>query len=158
MPSLVHTRTLVVASHVAVFPAQKNDVLGYKLPAGSQLTETRYAIIACLESTRRCESAPVGGSRSMVWVIPKPGKVGFESCRLVDGMCDFWKAWHRGLFLKGKGPELPSHCYGFQRARRREGAVASHLALAARCRHESISFVVESLDMANAFGSLDRKY
>ena len=34
---------------------------------------------------------------------------------------------------------------------------ASHLALAARCRHESISFVDESLDMANAFGSLDRK-
>ena len=35
--------------------------------------------------------------------------------------------------------------------------MASHLALAARCRHESISFVDESLDMANAFGSLDRK-
>ena len=35
--------------------------------------------------------------------------------------------------------------------------MASHLALAARCRHESISFVDESLDMAFAFGSLDRK-
>ena len=35
--------------------------------------------------------------------------------------------------------------------------MASHLALAARCRHESISLVDESLDMANAFGSLDRK-
>ena len=46
---------------------------------------------------------------------------------------------------------------GFQRARRREGAVASHLALAARCRHESTSFVDESVDMANVFGSLDRK-
>ena len=44
-------------------------------------------------------------------------------------------------FLEGTWPELPSYCYGFQRARRREGAVASHLALAARCRHESISFV-----------------
>ena len=90
-------------------------------------------------------------------VIPKPGKVGFESCRLVHGLCDFWKAWHRGLFLEGTWPELPSYCYGFQRARGREGAVASHLALAARCRHESISFVDESLDMANASGSLDRK-
>ena len=38
-----------------------------------------------------------------------------------------------------------------------EGAVASHLVLAARCRHEGISFVDESLDMANAFGSLDRR-
>ena len=37
------------------------------------------------------------------------------------------------------------------------GGSASHLALAARCRHEGISFVDESLDMANAFGSLDRK-
>ena len=88
----------------------------------------------------------------------KPGKVGFESCRLVHGMCDFWKAWHRGLFLEGTCPELPSYCYGFQRTRRRDGAVAPHLALAARCRHESISFVDESLDMANAFGSLDRKH
>ena len=35
--------------------------------------------------------------------------------------------------------------------------MALHLALAARCRHEGISFVDESLDMANAFGSLDRK-
>ena len=35
--------------------------------------------------------------------------------------------------------------------------MASHLALAARCRHEIISLVDESLDMANAFGSLDRK-
>ena len=69
----------------------------YKPPAGSQLTETRYAIIACLESTRRCESAPVVSSRSMEWVIPKPGKVGFESCRLVHGLCDFSKALHRGL-------------------------------------------------------------
>ena len=53
--------------------------------------------------------------------------------------------------------QLPSFCYGFQRARRREGAVASHLALAACCRHESISFVHKSLDLANAFGSLDRQ-
>ena len=72
-------------------------------------------------------------------------------------MCNFWKAWHRGLFLEGTRPELPSYCYGFQRARRREVAVASYLALAARCRHEEVSFVYESLDMANAFGSLDRK-
>ena len=35
--------------------------------------------------------------------------------------------------------------------------MVSHLALAARCRHESVSFVDESLDMGNAFGSLDRK-
>ena len=35
--------------------------------------------------------------------------------------------------------------------------MASHLARAARCRHEGISFVDECLDMANAFGSLDRK-
>ena len=63
---------------------KRYDALGYKPPAGSQLTETRYAIIACLESTRRCESAPVISSRSMGWVIPKPGKVGFESCRLVQ--------------------------------------------------------------------------
>ena len=35
--------------------------------------------------------------------------------------------------------------------------MASHLALAARCRHEGISFVDESLDMANASGTLDRK-
>ena len=42
-------------------------------------------------------------------------------CRLVHGFCDFWKAWHRGLFLKGTWLELPSYCYGFQRARRREG-------------------------------------
>ena len=136
---------------------KRYDALGYKPPAGSQLTETRYAIIAWLESTRRCESAPVVSSRSMVWVIPKPGKVGFESCRLVHGLCDIWKAWHRGLSLEGTWPELPSYCYGFQRAPRREGAVASHLLLAARCRHEGISFVDESLDMANAFGSLDRK-
>ena len=37
-----------------------------------------------------------------------------------------------------------------------EGAVASPLVLTTRCRHESISFVDESLDMANAFGSLDK--
>ena len=120
---------------------ERYDALGYKPLAGSQLTETRYAITACLESTRRCESAPVVSSRSMGWVIPKPGKVGFESCRLVHGMCDFWKVWHRLLLLEGTWPELPSYCCGFQRARRREGAVASHLALAARCRHESFSFV-----------------
>ena len=35
--------------------------------------------------------------------------------------------------------------------------MASHLAMAARCRHESISFVDANWDMANAFGSLDRK-
>ena len=35
--------------------------------------------------------------------------------------------------------------------------MASHLALAARCRHEGISFVDESLDVANAFCSLDRQ-
>ena len=81
----------------------------------------------------------------------------FESCHLVRGMCDFWKAWHRGLFLEGTWPELPLYCYGFQRARQREVAVASHLALAGRCRHESISFVDESLDMVNAIGSLDTK-
>ena len=94
----------MAASHVTDFLAQKKryDALGYKPPAGSQLTETRYAIIvACLESTRRCVSEPVVSSRSMGWVIPKPGKVGFESRRLVHGMCDFWKAWHRGLFLEG---------------------------------------------------------
>ena len=36
VPSLVHTRTLVVATHVADFPAQKkrHDALGYKPPAG----------------------------------------------------------------------------------------------------------------------------
>ena len=88
---------------------------------------------------------------------PKAGEGGFESCRLVHGMSDFWKAWHRGLLLEGKCPELPSYCYGFQRARRREGVVASHLALAARCRHEGISFVDESLDMANACGLLERQ-
>ena len=130
------------------------DALGYKPPAGSQLLETRHDITSCLDATRRCDAAP---SRSLGWVVPKPGKLGFESCRLVLGMCDFWKAWHRGLFLEGTWPDLPSCCYGFQRARRREGAVASHLALAARCRHEIISFVDERLDMADAFGSLDRK-
>ena len=107
------------------------------------------AITSCLEATRRFDAAPVVSSRSLGVV--------FESCRLVHGTCDQWKAWHRGLFLEGAWPELPSYCYGFQRARRREGAVASHLALAARCRHEGISFVDESLDMANAFGSQDRK-
>ena len=100
---------------------KRYDALGYKPPAGSQLTETRYAVIACLVSTRRCESAFVVSSRSMGWVIPKPGKVGFESCRLVHVMWDFWKAWHRGLFLEGTWPELPSYCYAFQRTRRREG-------------------------------------
>ena len=45
----------------------------------------------------------------MGWVIPKPGKVGFESGRLVHGLGDFWKAWHRGLFLEGTWPELPSY-------------------------------------------------
>ena len=58
------------------------DALGCKPPA---------------EATRRCDAALVVSSRSLGWVIPKPGKVGFESCRLVHGMCDFWKAWHRGL-------------------------------------------------------------
>ena len=133
------------------------NALGYKPPAGSQLLETRHAIASCLEATRQCDAAPVISSRSLGWVIPKPCKVGCESCRLVHAMCDFWKAWHRGLFLEGTWPELPSYCYGFQRALRRKGAVASHLALAARCQHESISFVDESLDMANAFSSLDRK-
>ena len=85
---------------------------------GSQLLETRHAITSCLEATRRCDAAPVVSSRSLGWVIPKPGRVGFESCRLVHGMCDFWKAWHRGIFRKGT---WPSYCYGFQRARRREG-------------------------------------
>ena len=117
------------------------DALGYKPPAGSQLLETTHAITSCLEATRRCDAAPVVSSRSLGWVVPKPGKVGFESCRLVHGMCDFWKAWHRGLFLEGTWPELPSYCYGFQRARWREEAVASHLALPARCRHESISLL-----------------
>ena len=73
------------------------DALGYKPPAGSQLLETRHAITSCLEATRRCDAAPVVSSRFLGRVIPKPGKVGFESCRLVHGMCDFWKAWHRGL-------------------------------------------------------------
>ena len=84
------------------------DALGYKPPAGSQLLETRHAITACLEATRRCDAALVVSSRSLGWVIPSPGKVGFESCRLVHGMSDFWKAWHRGLFLEGTWPELPS--------------------------------------------------
>ena len=55
------------------FLAQKKpkDALGYKPPAGSELTETRHDIIACMESTRRCESAPVVSSRSMVWVFTK---------------------------------------------------------------------------------------
>ena len=123
MPTLVHTRTPLVASYVADFSAQG-------------------------------KTAPVVSSRSLGWAIPKLGKVGFESRRLVRGMCNFWKVWHRGLFLEGKWPELPSYCYGFQRARRREEAVASHLALAARCLLEVISL---SLDMANAFGSLDRQ-
>ena len=65
------------------------DALGYKPPAGSQLLETRHAITSCLEATRRCDGAPVVSSRCLGWVIPKPGKVGFESCRLVHGMCEF---------------------------------------------------------------------
>ena len=82
----------------------------------------------------------------MGWVIPKPGKVGFESCRLVHGMCDFWKAWHRGLFLEGTWPELPSYCYGFCFTPDTRSTLSTR-------EH---SFVDESLDMANAFGSLDR--
>ena len=121
---------------------RRYDALGCKPPAGSQLTETTYAIMACLESTRRCESAFVVCSRSMVSVIPKRGKVGFDSCRLVHGMCAFWKTWHRGLFLEGTWSELPSHCYGFQRARRSDGAVASHLALGARCRRKTSHFLM----------------
>ena len=39
----------------------------------------------------------------------------------------------------------------------RQLKLAAHLSMAARCRHESISFVDESSDMTNAFGSLDRK-
>ena len=54
---------------------------------GSQLLETRHAITSCLEATRRCDAAPVVSSRSLGWVIPKPGKVGFESCRLVHAAC-----------------------------------------------------------------------
>ena len=86
----------------------------------------------------------------MCRVIPKPGKVGFDiGCAIPENMTP--------RSFEGTWPELPSYCYGFQRARRREGVVASHLALAARFRHEGISFVDESLDMANAFGSLDRR-
>ena len=73
-------------------------------------------------------------------LIPKPGKVGCEACRLVCGLCDFRKAWHRGLFLEGTWSGIPSCCCGFQ-----------------RCRHEGISFVDASVDMANAFGSLGRQ-
>ena len=58
------------------------DALGYKPPAGSQLLETRHAITSCLEATGRCDAAPAVSSRSLGWVIPKPGKVGFESCSL----------------------------------------------------------------------------
>ena len=64
--------------------------MGHKPPAGSQLLETRHDITSCLEATRRCDAAPVVSSRSLGWVIPKPGEVGFESCRLEHGMCDFW--------------------------------------------------------------------
>ena len=144
----------MVTSHVADFLAQKKsyDALGYEPPAGSQLTETRYAIIACLESLDAVNrhllstAALSGGS--------------FQSLgRWVSSHAACAISGKRGtvvFFLEGMWPELPSYCYGFQRARRREVAVASHLALAARCRHEGISFVDESLDMANAFGSLDR--
>ena len=121
-PPLVHTRDecgCFSCGRLSCAEKKRYDALGYKPPAGSQLTETRYAITACLESARRCESAPVVSSRSMGWVIPKLGKVDFESCRLVHGMCGFWTAWHRGLFLEGTWPELPSYCYGFKRARRR---------------------------------------
>ena len=65
------------------------DALGYKPLAGSPLLESRHAITACLEATRRCDAAPMVSSRSLGWATPKPGKVGFESCRLVHGMCDF---------------------------------------------------------------------
>ena len=127
------------------------DALGCKPPAGSQLTETRLAIIACqnlLDAVNRhlLQQPLHVSSHSKAW------EGGFR-----HRLWDSWKAWHRGLFLEGTWPELPSYCYGFQRARRREGVVASHLAPAARCRHEGISFVDESLDMANAFGSLDRR-
>ena len=37
------------------------DALGYKPTAGSQLTETRYAITACLESTGTCCQQPLHG-------------------------------------------------------------------------------------------------
>ena len=57
------------------------------------------------------------------------------------------------LFWRERGHELPSYCYGFGGTRQ----WLHTLALAARCRHEIISSVDESLDMANAFGSLDRK-
>ena len=49
------------------------DALGYKPLAGSQLLETRHAITSCPEATRRCDAAPVVSSRSLGWVIPKPG-------------------------------------------------------------------------------------
>ena len=122
---------------------------GYKPAAGSQLTETRYAIIACLKSTYLLLAvAPWSGSSQSL------GK--WASSHVV---------WYMGYAISGKRDTVvffwrergQSYCFGFQRARRREEAVASHLALAARRRHESISFVDESLDTANAFGSLDRK-
>ena len=64
-------------------------------------------------------------------------------------VCDLWKAWHRGLFLEGTWPELPSYCQGFQRAR-------WHLAPAARCRHEGI-VLLKIWTWQTLFGSLNRK-
>ena len=102
--------------------AEKNDMTR-KPPTGSQLTETRYAIIACLESARRCESATVVSSRS-IGCHPKAWEGGFRVMSF--GTRDV-------RFLESVAPRPLSYCYGFQRARRSEGAVASHLALAARC-------------------------
>ena len=35
-----------------------------------------HAITSCLEATRRCDAAPIVSSRSLGWVIPKPGQDG----------------------------------------------------------------------------------
>ena len=43
---------------------KRHEALGCKPPSRQQLTDTTYAITACLESTRRCESAPVVSSLS----------------------------------------------------------------------------------------------
>lgn len=100
------------------------------------------ALLACVRRTRR---APLLAHRSYGWMLPKPGKSGIESIRLVHGLGDFWKSYYKGLEQEGDSAPAP-YLYSFVQGGRREAAMCLPRITLERARKEKLATLMYPSD------------
>ena len=128
------------------------------------LSEERVERI--LLQTRRTGKAPVRAHMSQTWQLDKH-KAAIKDralvrvtklCRLIHGLCGFWKAVYRGIFQRQQQPHfVHEFACGAVPHRRREVAMMSARITAYRLRAVGKSFSVCSRDLSNAFACTDLK-